>query len=76
MRISLNVESNKYTMDLEDRFAAWVLYSRIPRDARVIACDQQIGDDPNIVVLEHYFTWIRVQPGRRETNEGVENSGR
>jgi len=74
MRISLNVESNKYTMDLEDRFAAWVLYSRnSPRYTR--ACDQQIGDDPNIVGLEHYFTWIRVHPGRRETNEGVENSG-
>jgi hypothetical protein len=47
-----------------------------PRDARVIACDQQIGDDPNIVLLEHYFTWIGVHPGVRKMNEGVEDFGR
>lgn len=69
-----SLASNKYTMDLEDRFAAWVLCSRnSPRHTNHRLWPTE--DDPNIVVLEHYFTWIRVHAGMRMTNEGVEDFG-
>ena len=49
-----SLPSNKYTMDLEDRFAARVLCSRnSPR--RTNHRLRPTEDDPNIVVLEHYF---------------------